>query len=124
MLDFKDFCRGKEPAPRTPRNELINNGSKGAREAIEFASSLTKMFLGKASKSTTSPSSGTVPTSLAGHQPRNGKFFVGSKVFQCHSKDKLYQRRHRSEPHRWSRRQTESHLTKFIKTGYQECITG
>ena len=68
---------------------------------------------------------GRCPRSLRGHQPREWKVLRGVKeCFQCHSKDKLYQRRHRSEPHRWSRCQTESRISKFIKTRYQECLQG
>tara|TARA_S200002703_G_C3784962_1_gene241969 strand:- start:409 stop:1620 length:1212 start_codon:yes stop_codon:yes gene_type:complete len=81
MLDFKGFLsEEKNLHLEHLEDELINNGSRGAREAIEFASSLTKMLAGKASKkyNITVKWDGA-PAVFAGINPENGKFFVGSK---------------------------------------------
>ena len=81
MLDFKRFLsEEKNLHLEHLEDELINNGSRGAREAIEFASSLTKMLAGKASKkyNITVKWDGA-PAVFAGINPENGKFFVGSK---------------------------------------------
>jgi len=81
MLDFKRFLsEEKNLHLEHLEDELINNGSRGAREAIEFASSLTKMLAGKSSKkyNITVKWDGA-PAVFAGINPENGKFFVGSK---------------------------------------------
>jgi len=81
MLDFKRFLsEEKNLHLEHLEDELINNGSRGAREAIEFASSLVKMLAGKASKkyNITVKWDGA-PAVFAGINPENGKFFVGSK---------------------------------------------
>ena len=81
MFDFNRFLsEEKNLHLEHLEDELINNGSRGAREAIEFASSLTKMLAGKASKkyNITVKWDGA-PAVFAGINPENGKFFVGSK---------------------------------------------
>jgi len=94
MLDFKRFLsEEKNLHLEHLEDELINNGSKGAREAITFAESLVKMLAGSGSKkyNITVKWDGA-PAVFAGINPENGKFFVGSKseCFQCYPKDKLY----------------------------------
>tara|TARA_Y100000114_G_scaffold157190_1_gene187874 strand:+ start:760 stop:1992 length:1233 start_codon:yes stop_codon:yes gene_type:complete len=81
MFDFKGFLsEEKNLHLEHLEDELINNGSRGAREAIEFASSLVKMLAGKSSKkyNITVKWDGA-PAVFAGINPENGKFFVGSK---------------------------------------------
>jgi len=81
MLDFKRFLsEEKNLHLEHLEDELINNGSKGAREAITFAESLVKMLAGNGSKkyNITVKWDGA-PAVFAGINPENGKFFVGSK---------------------------------------------
>tara|TARA_R100001443_G_C3353266_1_gene177297 strand:+ start:730 stop:1944 length:1215 start_codon:yes stop_codon:yes gene_type:complete len=81
MLDFKRFLsEEKNLHLEHLEDELINNGSRGAREAILFAESLVKMLAGNSSKkyNITVKWDGA-PAVFAGINPENGKFFVGSK---------------------------------------------
>jgi hypothetical protein len=81
MFDFKGFLsEEKNLHLEHLEDELINNGSRGAREAILFAESLVKMLAGNASKkyNITVKWDGA-PAVFAGINPENGKFFVGSK---------------------------------------------
>jgi len=81
MFDFKRFLsEDKNLHLEHLEDELINNGSRGAREAILFAESLVKMLAGNSSKkyNITVKWDGA-PAVFAGINPENGKFFVGSK---------------------------------------------
>tara|TARA_Y100001937_G_C7106702_1_gene325406 strand:+ start:102 stop:1316 length:1215 start_codon:yes stop_codon:yes gene_type:complete len=81
MFDFKGFLsEEKNLHLEHLEDELINNGSRGAREAILFAESLVKMLAGASSKkyNITVKWDGA-PAVFAGINPENGKFFVGSK---------------------------------------------
>jgi hypothetical protein len=81
MLDFKGYLsEEKNLHLEHLEDAIINDGSKGAREAILFAESLVKMLAGKASKkyNITVKWDGA-PAVFAGINPENGKFFVGSK---------------------------------------------
>ena len=60
-------------------DEIINNGSKGARTSIEFLKSIKKMLQGGKGGSNVSVKWDGAPAIFAGTNPENGKFFVGTK---------------------------------------------
>jgi hypothetical protein len=81
MLDFKRFLsEEKNLHLEHLEDSIVNDGSRGAREAITFAESLVKMLAGNGSKkyNITVKWDGA-PAVFAGINPENGKFFVGSK---------------------------------------------
>ena len=60
-------------------DEIINNGTKGARTSIEFLKSIKKMLQGGSGGSTVSVKWDGAPAVFCGINPENGKFFVGTK---------------------------------------------
>ena len=60
-------------------DEIINNGSKGARTSIEFLKSIKKMLQGGKGGSTVSVKWDGAPAIFCGINPENGRFFVGTK---------------------------------------------
>ena len=60
-------------------DEIINNGSKGAKTAIEFLKSIKEMLQGGSGGSTVSVKWDGAPAVFCGTNPENGKFFVGTK---------------------------------------------
>ena len=60
-------------------DEIINNGSSGAKTAIEFLKSIKKMLQGGSGGSTVSVKWDGAPAVFCGINPENGKFFVGTK---------------------------------------------
>ncbi len=60
-------------------DEIINNGSKGAKTSIEFLKSIKKMLQGGKGGSNISVKWDGAPAIFAGTNPENGKFFVGTK---------------------------------------------
>ena len=60
-------------------DEIINNGSKGAKTSIEFLKSVKKMLQGGKGGSNVSVKWDGAPAIFAGTNPENGKFFVGTK---------------------------------------------
>ena len=60
-------------------DEIINNGSKGAKTSIEFLKSIKKMLQGGKGGSTVSVKWDGAPAVFCGINPENGKFFVGTK---------------------------------------------
>ena len=60
-------------------DEIINNGTKGAKTAIEFLKSIKKMLQGGKGGSTVSVKWDGAPAVFCGINPENGKFFVGTK---------------------------------------------
>ena len=60
-------------------DEIINNGSKGARTSIEFLKSIKKMLQGGKGGSNVSVKWDGAPAVFAGTNPENGRFFVGTK---------------------------------------------
>ena len=60
-------------------DEIINNGSKGARTSIEFLKSIKKMLQGGKGGSNVSVKWDGAPAIFAGTNPENGRFFVGTK---------------------------------------------
>ena len=60
-------------------DEIINNGSKGAKTSIEFLKSIKKMLQGGKGGSNVSVKWDGAPAIFAGTNPENGRFFVGTK---------------------------------------------
>ena len=60
-------------------DEIINNGTKGAKTSIEFLKSIKKMLQGGKGGSTVSVKWDGAPAVFCGINPENGKFFVGTK---------------------------------------------
>ena len=60
-------------------DEIINNGSRGAKTSIEFLKSIKKMLQGGKGGSNVSVKWDGAPAIFAGTNPENGKFFVGTK---------------------------------------------
>ena len=60
-------------------DEIINNGSSGARTSIEFLKSIKKMLQGGKGGSTVSVKWDGAPAIFCGINPENGRFFVGTK---------------------------------------------
>ena len=60
-------------------DEIINNGTKGAKTSIEFLKSIKKMLQGGKGGSSVSVKWDGAPAVFCGINPENGKFFVGTK---------------------------------------------
>ena len=60
-------------------DEIINNGTKGAKTSIEFLKSIKKMLQGGKGGSAISVKWDGAPAVFCGINPENGKFFVGTK---------------------------------------------
>ena len=60
-------------------DEIINNGSDGAKTSINFLKSIKKMLQGGKGGSNVSVKWDGAPAIFAGTNPENGKFFVGTK---------------------------------------------
>ena len=60
-------------------DEIINNGSRGAKTSIEFLKSIKKMLQGGKGGSNVSVKWDGAPAIFAGTNPENGRFFVGTK---------------------------------------------
>ena len=60
-------------------DEIINNGTQGAKTSIEFLKSIKKMLQGGKGGSNVSVKWDGAPAVFAGTNPENGKFFVGTK---------------------------------------------
>ena len=60
-------------------DEIINNGTQGAKTSIEFLKSIKKMLQGGSGGSTVSVKWDGAPAVFCGINPENGKFFVGTK---------------------------------------------
>jgi hypothetical protein len=69
-------------------DEVLNNGTNGARNAINFLQSLRDMLAGRSpSKVSVTTKWDGAPAVFAGTNPENGKFFVGTKgVFNVNAK--------------------------------------
>jgi len=80
MQKFQDFLiEDKNTHLEHLEDEIINNGSKGAKTAIEFLKSIKKMLQGGSGGSTVSVKWDGAPAVFCGINPENGKFFVGTK---------------------------------------------
>ena len=60
-------------------DEIINNGTQGAKTSIEFLKSIKKMLQGGKGGSNVSVKWDGAPAIFAGTNPENGRFFVGTK---------------------------------------------
>jgi hypothetical protein len=60
-------------------DEIINNGTSGAKTSIEFLKSIKKMLQGGKGGSTVSVKWDGAPAIFCGINPENGRFFVGTK---------------------------------------------
>ena len=60
-------------------DEIINNGSSGAKTSIEFLKSIKKMLQGGKGGSNVSVKWDGAPAIFCGINPENGRFFVGTK---------------------------------------------
>ena len=60
-------------------DEIINNGTKGARTAINFLKSVKEMLQGGKGGSTVTVKWDGAPAIICGTNPENGRFFVGTK---------------------------------------------
>jgi len=60
-------------------DEIINNGSDGAKTSINFLKSIKKMLQGGKGGSNVSVKWDGAPAVFAGTNPENGRFFVGTK---------------------------------------------
>ena len=60
-------------------DEIINNGTKGAKTAIEFLKSIKQMLQGGKGGSSISVKWDGAPAIFCGINPENGKFFVATK---------------------------------------------
>ena len=80
MQGFQDYLiEDKNTHLEHLEDEIINNGTKGARTAIEFLKSIKKMLQGGKGGSTVSVKWDGAPAVFCGINPENGKFFVGTK---------------------------------------------
>jgi len=60
-------------------DEIINNGSRGAVNAIEFLKSVRRMFQGGSGRTSLTVKWDGAPAIVCGRNPDNGRFFVGTK---------------------------------------------
>ena len=80
MQKFQDYLvEDKNTHLEHLEDEIINNGSKGAKTAIEFLKSIKQMLQGGSGGSTVSVKWDGAPAVFCGTNPENGKFFVGTK---------------------------------------------
>ena len=80
MQKFQDFLiEDKNTHLEHLEDEIINNGTKGAKTAIEFLKSIKQMLQGGSGGSTVSVKWDGAPAVFCGINPENGKFFVGTK---------------------------------------------
>ena len=80
MQGFQEFLtEAKNTHLEHLEDEIINNGTKGAKTSIEFLKSIKKMLQGGKGGSTVSVKWDGAPAVFCGINPENGKFFVGTK---------------------------------------------
>ena len=80
MQDFKDYIvEDKNTHLEHLEDEIINNGTKGAKTAIEFLKSIKQMLQGGKGGSSISVKWDGAPAIFCGTNPENGKFFVATK---------------------------------------------
>ncbi len=80
MQDFKDYIvEDKNTHLEHLEDEIINNGTKGAKTAIEFLKSIKVMLQGGEGGSQISVKWDGAPAIFCGTNPENGKFFVATK---------------------------------------------
>ena len=80
MQGFQDFLiEDKNTHLEHLEDEIINNGTKGARTAINFLKSVKEMLQGGKGGSTVTVKWDGAPAVFCGINPENGRFFVGTK---------------------------------------------
>jgi hypothetical protein len=80
MQGFQEFLtEAKNTHLEHLEDEIINNGTKGAKTSIEFLKSIKKMLQGGKGGSSISVKWDGAPAVFCGINPENGKFFVGTK---------------------------------------------
>jgi hypothetical protein len=80
MQGFQDYIvEDKNTHLEHLEDEIINNGSQGARTAIEFLKSIKDMLQGAEGASQISVKWDGAPAIFCGTNPENGKFFVATK---------------------------------------------
>ena len=80
MQNFQDYIvEDKNTHLEHLEDEIINNGSQGARTAIEFLKSIKDMLQGAEGASQISVKWDGAPAIFCGTNPENGKFFVATK---------------------------------------------
>ena len=80
MQGFQEYLNeGRNTHLEHLEDEIINNGTKGAKTSIEFLKSIKKMLQGGKGGSTVSVKWDGAPAVFCGINPENGKFFVGTK---------------------------------------------
>ena len=80
MQGFQDYIvEDKNTHLEHLEDEIINNGSQGARTAIEFLKSIKQMLQGAEGGSQISVKWDGAPAIFCGTNPENGKFFVATK---------------------------------------------
>ena len=80
MQGFQDFLvEDKNTHLEHLEDEIINNGTKGARTAINFLKSVKQMLQGGKGGSTVTVKWDGAPAIFCGINPENSKFFVGTK---------------------------------------------
>ena len=80
MQGFQDFLiEDKNTHLEHLEDEIINNGTKGARTAINFLKSVKEMLQGGKGGSTVTVKWDGAPAIFCGINPENGRFFVGTK---------------------------------------------
>ena len=76
-----DLIEGKNTHLEHAEDDIINNGYEGGVNAINFLSSLKDMLSGsRSSKVNVSVKWDGAPAIVCGPDPRDGKFFVGTKA--------------------------------------------
>tara|TARA_Y100001937_G_scaffold119871_1_gene176231 strand:+ start:252 stop:1466 length:1215 start_codon:yes stop_codon:yes gene_type:complete len=60
-------------------DEIINNGSRGALNAVNFLKSIRQMFRGGSGRTSLTVKWDGAPAIVCGRNPDNGRFFVGTK---------------------------------------------
>ena len=80
MQKFQDYLvEDKNTHLEHLEDEIINNGSRGAKTAIEFLKSIKEMLQGGSGGSTVSVKWDGAPAVFCGINPENVRFFVGTK---------------------------------------------
>ena len=80
MQNFQDYIvEDKNTHLEHLEDEIINNGSQGAKTAIEFLKSIKQMLQGGEGGSQISVKWDGAPAIFCGTNPENGKFFVATK---------------------------------------------
>jgi len=80
MQGFLDYLvEAKNTHLEHLEDEIINNGSRGALNAIQFLKSIRQMFSGGGKRTSLTVKWDGAPAIICGTNPDNGRFFVGTK---------------------------------------------